>query len=363
MGNASLVLAVGVLLACTTATRAQTLVNPDISVIGDMRVEARPTSSAARRGVNELEFVFEELELDFNAYLNPYMRADVFIGGHGGTEFEVEEAVMTVLRGLPASMQLRAGRFLLDFGKINTQHAHQWAWLERPLFHRAILGDEGVRADGVQLSTLRDVGDNAVTLSLDAFGSGAFAAEGGTAADSSGSGAPAPQDVVVSGRLSVFRQIGDFWMAELGVSGLYGTFDAAAGLRQRLGAVDLKVRWRPDAYRAFVWILEGLRADRDAALAGGGTRRVVSSGAFTSVDVRFRRRWDAGGFLDFAEDPDGLAPDRTEWGGFFGFMPAEETARISLVYRNAPDDRGGRDDHTVTLQFLWALGPHRPHTY
>jgi hypothetical protein len=79
----------GILIATAGTARGQTLSNPDLSAIGDMRVVARTSEAADSTGKEQLEFVFEELELALNAYLNPYMRADVFLGiNSDGIEIE-----------------------------------------------------------------------------------------------------------------------------------------------------------------------------------------------------------------------------------------------------------------------------------
>ncbi|MET4706834.1 hypothetical protein [Endozoicomonas lisbonensis] len=64
------------------------------------------------------------------------------------TEVEAEEAFIQTL-ALPGGLSARAGRFLSDFGYLNSQHTHADSFTERPAVYRALLGshyfDDGVR--------------------------------------------------------------------------------------------------------------------------------------------------------------------------------------------------------------------------
>jgi hypothetical protein len=363
-----------VLLIYSGTAVPQTLVNPDISVVGDMRTNFRTTETAEALGKNEIEFEFRELELTFNAYLNPYMRADAFIGIHGtGGEVHIEEAAITVLRGLPWRLQFRAGKYLLDFGRINTQHPHEWAWLEWPLMHRTMLGEEGLWPVGAQLSTMLALGETAVTLSVNGFSSDAFSHDHDHEEDEHAeeNEEDAPAEILGSARLSLFRSFGDSWNAELGASGLYGTYDPADDLKTRIANIDWKLKWRPDAYRAFIWIAEAMYSDRDVAIHHGGEEheeeheleRIEAFGVFSSLQLRFRRVWDAGVFADFSQDAEIKNAETGAGGTWIGYMPAEETARFSLVYRRETSDLYEFTDNSVVFQIVWALGPHKPHPF
>jgi hypothetical protein len=362
--------------------RAQTLSNPDISVVGDSRLNVLKGETADALGEKEVDFEFREIEFNFNAYLNPYMRADVFVGIHGdGGGVEVEQGSITVLRGLPLSTQLTFGKYLVDMGKINTQHPHQWSWLEFPLMHRTMLGEEGARVVGANVSTLQAVGETAVTLSLNAFSGDSFGhlhAHGDEGHEAlaeehaEGGEDEAPSEIMYSTRLSAFRSLTDYLSSEMGAWGFYGEVDAAEGLEQTIFGADWKLRWRPDSYRAFVWVAEAMVSSKDVLHEGhaegeGEEEHVVETvdaiGAFTAVDYQFRRRYDAGAFFDWTQDAEVEDAETTAFGAFFGFMPAEETARFSVVYRWENSDLYEYDNQSVTFQIVWSLGPHNPHTF
>lgn len=274
---------------------------------------------------------------------------------------------MTVLRGLPAALQFNAGQYLLDFGRINSQHPHQWGWMERPLMHRTMLGEEGIRALGARLTTLVPVGETALGLSASAFSGAAFEShehedEGEHAHEEE----DAPPDIMGSARVSLFRQFSDTWSAELGGSYLTGNYDSVEPLSTRIGALDAKLRWRPNSYQAFVWIVEAMSSERDIAEGDSLTlaiSTVDAMGAFTSAELQLRKRWSVGGYFDWTEDASIQGAETTAIGGFLAFLPAEETARIGLVFRHETSDLYDFDNDSITLQFLWALGPHKVHTF
>jgi hypothetical protein len=354
---------------------AQTLVNPDFGAVGDMRTYFRQKKTADSLGVNQVDFVFQELELNLNGYLNPYMRADAFIAIHGTEgDIHVEEASITILRGLPWRLQFKAGKYLLDFGRINTQHPHQWPWIRWPLEHRLMLGPEGLWPVGAQLSTMQPVGDTAVKLSANAFMSNYF--DHRHDHDHDAEEKAAPPDIMGSGRLSLFRSLNYYWQAELGVSGLYGTYDPTNKLTVAMADVDWKLRWRPDTYRAFTWIVESMYSDRDvlhehrdqdgnstADHDGPGLEKVAAWGLFSALELQFRRVWIAGAYGDYSQSAEIQDAEARGAGAWIGYMPAEETARFTLVYRYETSDVYNLDDNELVFQIVWALGPHQPHGF
>jgi hypothetical protein len=346
---------------------AQTLANPDISVIGDFRLAARSGEFADAAGARQVQFEFEELEFNFNGYLNPYMRADVTVAIPDFESLDLEEASMTVLRGLPLSTQFRVGKYFLDFGKLNTQHPHQWPWMEPPLMMRTMLGEEGLRPLGAQLSTLQAAGESAVTLSLNAFRGDGFAHEHGAHAHEADED-ESPPETMFSGRLSWFHTF-DVTSVEAGLSALGGRYDAAEALDVTMGAFDFKLRWRPDTYRSVNVIAESMLSERElvhadtTVSAQPEVQTVRAAGVFTALQVQFRKRWDTGAYFDFSEDAVEEGAKTTAGGAWFAFMPAEETARFNLVYRYETSDLYDFASHGVSLQFLFGLGPHRPHRF
>jgi hypothetical protein len=354
-----------VVVFTSSPTESQTQVNPDISFIGDSRLSVKQ-DAPPEIGNNGLEVDFHELEITATGYLNPFSRADVCLGMHG-TEgpIEIEEASATLLRGLPLNLQLKIGQYLVDFGKLNTQHSHQWSWMGRPLMHQAYFGGDGLRDVGLNISTFLPVGLNALTISANLLQGDFF---GGHHHDDDGEEHDEETDYELGGssRISVFTSISDLTSLEAGVSGLYGQHDPEHDCRTAMGNLDLKLKWRPDMYRSLMVVAEVLVGHREVlgdTLNHSSTDKVISYGLFAAADYQFRRRYDIGGFVDYAQDPDDNHDERIGFGLFAGFSLAEETYRVGLLLRH--DDGTDFDNafQTVILQFLWSLGPHKPHAY
>ena len=107
------------------------VVNPDISVVG--QPVASWTNDADRTAeYRRVTFGVGETELVLDAALNPYARGFVNVSIADG-QANIEEAYFTLLRGLPAGLELKGGRYRVGFGKLNAAHPHTYPFIER--FH------------------------------------------------------------------------------------------------------------------------------------------------------------------------------------------------------------------------------------
>jgi hypothetical protein len=103
-------------------------------------------------GGMENGFNLREVELFLGADVDPYFSAYVTAAYHEGGS-EIEEAVVKTTC-LPWGLEVKGGKFLSDFGRINSQHPHEWDFVDRPLIYELTLGDHGLLEKGVQLSWL-----------------------------------------------------------------------------------------------------------------------------------------------------------------------------------------------------------------
>ena len=135
--------------------RAGTSMNPKISAIGTFLGSATQESAVAK----PFDLGLQETEVVFDAYIDPYAKATFRIGMHNEREnpfvgpdeavafdgefhTELEEGYLTTL-SMPYSLQLKAGKFLGDVGKINQIHPHAWNFIDQPLMYANYFGDEG----------------------------------------------------------------------------------------------------------------------------------------------------------------------------------------------------------------------------
>ena len=89
-------------------------------------------------------------EITFYSVVDPYF--ELFAVCHLSEEhFHLEEAYW-LTKKFPAGFQLKAGKFLSSFGRINELHTHYWDFADRPLVHQAIFGDEGLNEIGARIT-------------------------------------------------------------------------------------------------------------------------------------------------------------------------------------------------------------------
>ena len=334
---------------------SQTTVNPNISFIGDFRLTDH-NKAPDEVGANKVQFDFHELEINAESYLNPYARADVTLGLEDG-ETHIEEAYATLMRGLPMNLQVRAGKYLVDFGKLNSQHAHQWSWIERPLMFKRFFGEEGLKGVGANVTTLVPIGNSALNISGSLLqGDFLFPEEESEEAP----------PLAGNGRLSIFAPVSQYANVDVGISALRAQHDPINDRWTTMGDLDFKYKWKPGIYNSLLIVAEALVSSRKISpdsLDPASTKDVTSYGAFAAFDYQFRRQFDVGAFVDYSQSPLDEKDHLTGYGIFGGFAVAEETYRFGLLLRQ--DDGTGLNEsyQTVELQLLWSLGPHKPHQF
>jgi len=337
---------ISILLLIFGAVSAQTTVNPDISVIGEL-------------GLSYEDDVFgmnaSSVELAIQGYVNPYARADVYLHKHMDDEpIELEEAVLTIERGLPLGLALRAGKFRPGFGKINGEHMHLAPYILIPEPVAQILGEEKWASAGLEVKWLLPLpwySDLALAYLQDGITAGAHhydADEHEHVEDST----PA-----LSTRLSMFFDLGTVSHLELGAS----YYQVSEKPEQNMLGIDLKYKWRPDKYTALDWQTELFRRSAYTHLDEGEEEdnpEVIA--IYSMLDFQFKKRWNAGFIADYSSSLDD--ENYQSNGLFFGYSPAEETTVFRMFFKQ---ENHGNEPATLKVegQLLWSLGPHKAHQF
>ena len=362
MRRAALTACAAVAFALGASVQAQN-VNPDISVIGDIRAFVTDAATDPKDG--DLQLDLESAELALQGYLNPFARADVYVGYHDD-EFELEEAYATILRGLPGGLQLRAGKYRVDFGKLNLLHPHAYSFLDTPLVHQEYLGPEGLTDIGLNANIQIPIGSSALTVSGNLL-KGDFAEPHDHAHEGETIGAePVETDLGTSERVSLFLPTGDYAGFEVGVNALQGVLDTITGRDVELLGADLKYRWAPDKYRSLTVQGEWIRSQRDVVDPHEGKEeiaRVAASGFYLFADYRFAQRWNAGAILEQAEHAEEEGASTERIGVFAGFQLMEETTVVRLLLRHTDGDEIAEPYNEAVLQLVFSLGPHKAHWF
>ena len=95
-------------------------------------------------------FTLQQAEVSLAGVVDPYLTGEahvVFL--EDGVE--LEEAFIPTT-SLPGGLQLKAGHFLAEFGRMNPTHPHAWRWIDEPVINSRLLGLDGTRAPGARLA-------------------------------------------------------------------------------------------------------------------------------------------------------------------------------------------------------------------
>ncbi|MEZ5357807.1 MAG: hypothetical protein R3F48_03185 [Candidatus Zixiibacteriota bacterium] len=364
---------------------AQTTINPDISLIGDFRSFVH--NDISREVQNEkLTIESPSLELVVAGNLNPYAKANATLAWHGEENAEIEEAFFTIHRGLPLRTNLRVGKYLLEFGRLNTVHEHAWLFIKRPLPHTAFFGDHGLSDMAVRTSFLLPTGDLYTELMVGVLKGDALMGHHHDheeeEADIAKSGEQEDEatyaertDPGFFGRLTTSHAVGEYSELAFGVSALNAVYIdetcdetiEAIKLRSWLLGSDVKFKYKPSRYTALQ--LEGELILRRAEQESGND--LNSLGGYGCIDYRFRQKYNIGGIAEYVKEKalhehegEHEIEETTTWrtGLFVGFAPIEETTLVRLAgHWTEPDEGGGFWE--ATLQLVFSLGPHQPHNF
>ncbi|MGV3756702.1 MAG: hypothetical protein ACO1QS_15070 [Verrucomicrobiota bacterium] len=256
---------------------------------------------------NQRGFTFQSLEANFTGAVDPYFRGNAnvlfAIDGEGETFVELEEAWLESI-ALPGNFQIRAGQYLTEFGRINTQHPHSWSFVDAPLVNARFLGADGLRNPGARLSWLAPTPwytelflglQNSQGATATGFRSNGGHSHGGEEAEGipfsfrhadNNRGIKRFDDLLITPRLATSFNLTDNQTLLLGVSGAFGPNANGGGgenTRTEIYGADLTWKWRPENH----------------------------SGGFPFVQFQteaMMRKYGTGSF-DWDEDADGLLAD------------------------------------------------------
>ncbi len=341
--------------------QASGVFNPNISVITDILSAFGNDSTLPQEAFN-----LNEAELALQAVVDPYGRADIFIGYHPAEEaVEIEEAYFTWLT-MPLGLQAKLGKFRSSFGKFNLIHPPETGLADRPLAALNFLGEEGLGSAGVSVSWLAPLPDFYLKFIAEVTTIwGEAPAFGTLKIDSSGIEelvtSEKRDDLGYLGRVETYFDLSEAANISLGSSFATSVNHPDEKLWTRLWGADLTFRWknpRRAVYRSVTWRTEALFSHREMP---AGAENVSSVGIFSFLEWQFAKRWHVGGRYDYSEFPE--AEKINEKGGlaFLSFTPSE----FSLVsaqgrYIKRSD---GREDWAGFVKLTFNIGPHGAHPF
>jgi hypothetical protein len=316
---------------------ALAMIGQFLTVAGHSQVSGPPNSE------------LRESELGLQAIIDPYARADFFLG-FGEEGVELEEGFIT-FTALPAGLLAKVGRMRVGFGKVNSMHLDVLPWPEQPLPVVTLLGgEEGWVGSGLSVGKLLPLpGDTFSEATLQVFrgeSEGLFAGE-------------RRSDLAYNGRYRVFRDLDEANNLDLGLSYARGPNGTSPDAQTRLAGLDLTYRWRPlqqAGYRRLIARAEVYRSRREQP---DGTQSAL--GWYVSPEYRLAKRWFIGARYESSERP--AEPDLRDSGGALTltFWPSEFTQLRSELRRRRHAEGSTANELLFQLQF--AMGAHGAHAF
>ncbi len=368
--------------------------------------EQLPFLEGGAHDPNQRGFTLQQAELAFTGAVDPYFTGAAYIV-FTPDGVELEEAYLTT-QSLPYGLQLEAGQFFTEFGRINPLHPHAWQWIDQPVINTRLFGGDGLRNPGARLGWLLPVpwyaqlslgaqnatGETAISFLGDQGGGGhAHGEEEEAEAEEEGGGIggrplidrPVANlgDLLYLTRLENGFSITDSVYGKVGASALFGPNATGLDTRTTIYGLDVAAKWVPsDNFRGYPFFLfesEVMRRRYQAAAVPAETG-VPSLPATTLYDWGFYAQalygftypWAAGVRVEYAggsgQSVGGRAADPFR-GNRFRLSPLltwrpTEFSRIRLQY-NYDDAQflPDRTAHSVWLGFDILYGFHPAHTF
>lgn len=318
---------------------------PDISLMGSFAgaiFSEEPTEDVGH-DPSRTGFNLQEIELALQSTVDTYLKGDVFLSFHE-EGVELEEAYVTTL-ALPKGLQLRAGKFLIPFGRQNQKHLHAWEFVDNTLVNRALIGPEGLGEIGLEASYLFPT---PFFLQLQTSVSNG---DNDTSFNSENN-----KDLLYQGRLAASVEATSNTTLLWGASGAFGKNSLDPDSSTTLLGGDFLFKWKPNDRTGFAWQTEYLFRRLD-----GLPLVMQDGGLYSFVDYLFLKRFHLGLRADVVGFPvDTL--NRTRRGtAAFTFDPTE-FSRLRLQYAlEKPDDRD--TIHAAFLQLQFNMGAHGGHAF
>lgn len=318
---------------------------PDISLIGSFAGAYFSTDPAGDQGHDPAAtgFNLQEIEVAFQSNIDPYLRADIFLGFHEDG-VELEEGFATTL-GLIKGLQIRAGKFLIPIGRQNVKHLEQWHFIDNTLINKYFLGIEALSEIGIEA---------AYVFPLPFYLQAQASFSNGENATSFGGARK--EDFLYQGRIVTSFDLSQVTTLFFGGSGATGFNDSGIGNKTDLFGGDVLLKYKPNARTSLTWQSEGIYRRRQVPAAN-----LKDGGFYSYVDLQFAKRWHAGTRLDVVGLPDDSVVQEWRLTPALTFDPTE-FSRLRLQYEYDKVDNA-EAIHAAFLQLIFNMGPHGAHAF
>jgi hypothetical protein len=358
--------------------------NPAIGLVGETVFSYRSRGSEATGSDRPggWDVWQRSVELNVAASVDPFAKGYVVANASadaatGESTFGIEEAALQTT-SLPWNLELKAGRFFAEFGKLEYIHDHELPMVNRPLAINQYIGGES-RTDGLQLNWLVPV-EHYVSWTA-----GLGESFGGDTGPNNPGNLRSFDELNFWTRLSTYFDLTSDWQVETGVSGLWNPrtvdreganfFTGPGGVpatehERRLGGVDFQLRYVPlrnNQFNSFTWGTELLYSDNrylldpDATPGNGDefSRSVGALGLYSYVTYKFTRQWSAGFLFDYVQNAANEHDITYAYSPYITWALSHwNQLRLQYTHTEPNAASGLKIDDAVYMQWAWIIGAH-----
>src|SRR5882724_10485774 len=336
-------------------------------------------------------FNARNIELAFDGAVDPYFEGFANIvfklDNDNQTEVEVEEAFMQTT-SLPFNLQLKGGQFFAAFGRLNPTHPHTWDFADDPLVNGRLLGPDGLRGVGAQISWTLPVPwySQLMLAAQNGRGSTGFSfrnpGEDGMFFDriTTDREARGLQDFVWIPRFENSFNLSDTQTVLAGVSGAFGSNETGANSRTQIYGADLLYKWKSShaegGFPFVKWQTEFIYRRFQAGHGANDSFPVAETfhdwGLYSQVLWGFKKGWVAGIRGDYVDMQNSMFTDdldrQSRWrlSANLTWYPTE-FSKIRLQYNQDFLEENfflsARQVESVFLQWEFILGSHGAHKF
>jgi len=303
------------------------------------------------------------------------------------TEIELEEAFLQTT-GLPFGLQIKAGQFFDAFGRINPTHPHTWEFADSPLVNGRLLGPDGLRGVGAQISWTIPVSwySQALLAVQNGRGSTGYSfrnpGDGGVfyGRMTNDREARGLRDLVFVPRWENSFNLSETQTVLIGASGAFGSNETGPHSHTQIYGGDFLYKWKsPRAEGGFPflkWQTEVMYRRFEAGRGVDNSFPVSETfddwGAYSQVLWGFKKGWVAGLRGDYLHMEDSAFTDdftrqsRSRISANLTWYPTE-FSKLRLQYNHdfleENEFLASRDVDSVFFQFEFILGAHGAHKF
>ncbi|HVI81982.1 MAG TPA: hypothetical protein VM717_04495 [Chthoniobacterales bacterium] len=336
-------------------------------------------------------FNARNIELAFDGAVDPYFEGFANIvfklDNDNNTDVEVEEAFMQTT-SLPFNLQLKAGQFFAAFGRINPTHPHTWDFVDDPIVAGRLLGPDGLRGVGAQISWIVPVPWYSQLI---------LGVQNGRGSTGYSFRNPGDNGIFFDRRTTdrEIRGLEDFvWIPRwensfdlsptqvvlAGISGAFGSNETGGNSRSQIYGADLLYKWKSanaeGGFPFVKWQTEFMYRRYEAGRGVKESFPVAETfhdwGIYSQVLWGFKKGWVAGIRGDYYDAQDSKFTDdidrqsRSRISANLTWYPTE-FSKIRLQYNHDFLDEtfflADHEEDSVFLQFEFILGSHGAHKF